>query len=341
MNTIKLNTRLMKMNTKLNDKVVSGKVVVALLTVIASISVAISPLFAAFSEKDAGTRTAQFLKLPVGARYIGMGEAGTAIADDANAMFYNVAGLARLEKKSGEGMWAPILLKDKVDGESNPGQYWIAYAMPISEQIGSAGIALQGFYAGDINETDQAATKIGTFSPYDVAVNLAYARKVADIPVGLDLKIISSKIKESATTVAVDLGAQYTKLMEGKMMLGFAVQNLGGQMKFETENSKLPILIKLGSGYKIMDNLLVAADIVFPEDNSAYLGIGSEYNHKLNEEMNLAGRLGYNSRNRKVDGFNGLTFGAGVGFKMASFDLAWMPMGDLGQTLKFSVGVKF
>lgn len=34
------------------------------------------------------------LEMPVGARQLGMGEAGAALADDAAAMYYNPAGLA-------------------------------------------------------------------------------------------------------------------------------------------------------------------------------------------------------------------------------------------------------
>jgi len=314
-----------------------GRVVVALILagVIASASAAIS--FAAFSEKAAGTRTAQFLKLPVGAKYIAMGEAATAVADDANAIYYNVAGLARVEKKSAEYMYGGLLLKDKVSGESNPGQHWIAYAMPI-EGIGSAGIAIQLLNVGDISKTDITATSKGTFAPRDLAVNFSYARKLMEIPLGLNIKIVNSKIEESATTVGFDLGAQH---MMDKLMLGFAVQNLGGKLKFETESSKLPILIKLGAGYKAMENWVAALDIVFPEDNSPVLALGTDYMHKISEEISLSGRVGYNTRNRKVDGFNGLNIGVGFWYKMAGLDIAWSPMGDLGQTIRFSVGVKF
>lgn len=309
----------------------SVKVVVSLL--ILAVVVSRSSAYAAFSDKDAGTRTAQFLKLPVGAKAIGMGEAHTAVANDANAIYYNVAGLNSLEKKSAEYMFSKYV--------EETSYHWVAFAMPISETIGSAGIGFQYFSAGSIDETDIRASKTGTFTPSDLAVNLAYARSLMEIPLGLNLKIVNSKIKESATTVAVDLGAKYDKLMEGKLNLGFAVQNLGGSLKYETESSKLPILIKLGSGYKPMENWVAALDIIFPEDNSPQFALGTDYMYKIQEDMNISGRLGYNSRGRKVDGFNGVTVGVGFGFQLVSLDYAWMPLGDLGQTHRVSVGVKF
>ncbi len=43
-----------------------------------------------------GTTAAQFLKIGVGARAIGMGGAFAATADDITAMYWNPAGLARV-----------------------------------------------------------------------------------------------------------------------------------------------------------------------------------------------------------------------------------------------------
>ena len=43
----------------------------------------------------------------------------------------------------------------------------------------------------------------------------------------MNLKIINSQIDDSASTVAVDIGAQCRQLMEGKLLLGMAIQNIG------------------------------------------------------------------------------------------------------------------
>ena len=324
MNTIK-----MKME---NKKMMNGKVVVTLLALALALP---ASLEAAFSNKDAGTRGGQFLKLPVGAKAIGMGEAATAVADDANAIFYNVAGIARLDKKSGEYMFSKYV--------ESTSYHWVGFAMPVSEKIGSVGLGFQYFSAGDIDETDIRASKVGTFSPSDLAVNLAYARHVFSDKhsLGLNLKIINSKIKESASTVAIDLGAQCEQMMDGKLLLGFAVQNLGGSLKFESESSKLPILIKLGTGYKVQENWTAAFDLIFPEDDSPNFAIGTDYKYKIQNDMSLSGRAGYNNRGARVDGFNGITIGFGFNYQIATLDYAWMPLGDLGSTHRISVGVKF
>ncbi|OGR85321.1 MAG: hypothetical protein A2901_04575 [Elusimicrobia bacterium RIFCSPLOWO2_01_FULL_54_10] len=321
-----------KMEKKMTNKM-KGKVIVALAAAfLLSFS---SAAQAAFRDKDTGTRGGQFLKLPVGAKAIGMGEAATAIADDANAIYYNVAGLAFLDKKSGEYMFSKYV--------EETSYHWVGFGMPISETVGSFGIGFQYFSAGDIDETNISAAKVGTFKPTDLAVNLAYARHLfgAENSVGVNMKIINSKIKESATAVAFDLGVQTRMFMDGKLLLGGAVQNLGGTLKYETEKTKLPIILKLGAGYKVMENWMTALDIVFPEDSSANFALGTDYKHMISDDLALSGRLGYNSRNNKVDGFNGVSIGFGATFQIASLDYAWMPLGDLGSTHRVSLGVKF
>ena len=49
-----------------------------------------------------GTFDGQFLKISVGARAAGMGNAFVAVADDASSVFWNAAGLARIEPDKSE-----------------------------------------------------------------------------------------------------------------------------------------------------------------------------------------------------------------------------------------------
>ena len=49
----------------------------------------------AYSSVDTGRTSATFLKIPIGARVIAMGESYTAIGDDPYALLGNMAGIAR------------------------------------------------------------------------------------------------------------------------------------------------------------------------------------------------------------------------------------------------------
>src|SRR5215468_8588160 len=56
------------------------------------------PVWAADVFEKVGTFDGQFLKIGIGARAAGMGGAFVAVADDPSAVFWNPAGLARLDE---------------------------------------------------------------------------------------------------------------------------------------------------------------------------------------------------------------------------------------------------
>src|SRR5579864_4100780 len=118
-----------------------------------------SPAFAAFSSNDKGTTTANFLKLGVGARAEAMGEAYSAVADDASSLYWNPSGLARIEQNSVSLMHAPYLASTYYD--------YGAYAHRWGNH--TLGTGIQYFSAGSIAETDENNASLGSFSPYDLA----------------------------------------------------------------------------------------------------------------------------------------------------------------------------
>ena len=61
---------------------------------------------AGFSKDDAGTATAQFLKLGAGAQAAGMGEAYAGVAKDDTSIYWNPAGLNNITGKSASFMHA-------------------------------------------------------------------------------------------------------------------------------------------------------------------------------------------------------------------------------------------
>ncbi|MCH7948216.1 MAG: hypothetical protein IIC66_10510 [candidate division Zixibacteria bacterium] len=52
------------------------------------------------SESRIGASGAQFLKIGVGSRYQGLGEASTAVVNDVYSMYWNPAGLSEVEQSS-------------------------------------------------------------------------------------------------------------------------------------------------------------------------------------------------------------------------------------------------
>lgn len=303
-----------------------GNIIVVILALIMN-----NPLFAMFSKDDAGTASSQFLKLGVGARAAGMGESYTAVSDDATAIYWNPAGLNRIKGRELSVMhavWFEDIFYD-----------WVSYTQEI--KCGVIGVAAQYLSYGSITGTDSTGLEGSDFTPYDMSVILSYAKKVKGISVGANLKYIGSNIDgETGSAAALDIGGMY-ELCEDKLSLGLVVQNIGTKMKYIDESESLPLNIKTGAAYKIMDNLLVVADINVPSDDEINISAGSEYSYDINKDLSLAGRAGYNTRNKDTGGTSGITAGIGIGYLKYNLDYAYAPYGDLGNTHRVSLGIKF
>jgi hypothetical protein len=282
------------------------------------------------SKNDAGTATAQFLKLGAGARAAGMGEAFTALADGANAVYWNPAGLARVEGGSLSVMHAAWFEGVTYD--------WASCARKVGK-AGTVGIGVQYLSYGSIEGTDGTGLENGSFSPNDLAVSLSYGRAFRGVALGGNVKYISSKIKNSASAFAVDLGAMYT--VNARLDLAAAVQNLGTGMKFGSEEESLPLNVKVGGAYAVRENWKATADVIAQADNELLFALGTEYGLRINETMSAAGRLGYNTRTRDTGGLNGVSVGLGFSYRGYAFDYAFVPYGDLGNTQRISLGIAF
>ncbi len=279
-----------------------------------------------------GTTGAQFLRLGAGARPVAMGNAFTAIADDANGPQYNAAGIAWAKHKEAIASYI-----DYLEGISYG---YVGYIHPLPN--GSAlGLALAYLDSGAIDQTDLAGSSIGTFSSTQNLLLLTYAKTIGSkMSWGTNLKVFRQKIEaEKANGYALDLGTIYKAWP--RLSFGVNVQNLGPGVKFVQEKDPLPLTIKAGAAYIFVeDKLTLATDAKYQpkEESKVSENVGLEY--WVNQ--NLALRVGYDTANiSDIENFNGLT--AGLGFQIAGFNLhyAWMPYGILGDTHRISVGYKW
>ena len=137
-----------------------------------------------FSFAAKGTAAAQFLELGVGGRAMSMGGACTAVADGADALYWNPAGLVRVERNAATFMHAAYLDSSFYD--------YAAYARNLGD-YGAVGLGLQYLNAGSITETDANFNSVGSFTPYDLAASLGYAHRLGGFSLGGAVKYIHSK----------------------------------------------------------------------------------------------------------------------------------------------------
>lgn len=315
------------------------------------------------SLNKTGTTAAQFLKIGVGPRAIGMGGAFTASANDINAMYWNPAGLSRMNAKEAYFNHVDWILDVKMD--------YAGFAMDVSD-LGTLGAFISVLTMDDmpVRTLQQPEGTGELFSAGSIVIGVSYARNLTDeFSIGFNAKYIGEHIwNESAKTFALDIGTQYIIPFLNEFRLGASISNFGPKMKMagrdiiqvttvgagdgnrintdlQLDEFELPLLFRIGvavDAIKSMDNrLTLAADAIHPNDNSEYVNAGFEYT--WNEIFFLRG--GYKSLFEQ-DGEQGLTFGAGINYRIfdtfkIKFDYAYQDFGRLKSVQYISLGVRF
>ncbi len=294
------------------------------------ILISVTVLSAQVFAGEPGTSGFVFLRLGNGARASGMGEAFTAVADDATSIYWNPAGMASAEGVELNVTHSEWLVDIRFEQVS-----------VVNEMFGGAvGFSFTGLYYGEMDRYGAAPTLTpdGTFAPYDLALSCGYAMDVLpNISVGAAAKVIYEKIDfESATSWALDLGITHRSMIEG-LTLAASVLNLGPEAKFVEEKFYPPFQLRGGAAYTYADDrirgrLVVAGEAVFPNDSDAKVHMGAEYTYR----RYLSVRFGYKA-NYYVQG---ATLGIGVYYKSLRFDYAYMPIEfELGDSHRFSINL--
>lgn len=282
------------------------------------------------SAGEPGSSGFTFLRLGNGARAGGMGEAFTAVADDATSIYWNPAGMAAVEEVELNLTHNEWLMGIRFEQATVVNEMW----------GGAAGLSFTGLYYGSLDRYGEfpSLTPDGTFSPYDLALSLGYARDIIpNVALGAAFKIIYSKIDfESATGYAFDLGLTHKSKIDG-LTLAAAMLNLGPQTSFVEEKFYPPFQLRLGGAYEVRrealhGGLILAADVVFPNDNDAKVHFGLEYEYQQLLMLRFGYKSGYDVQ--------GATMGAGIVWKSLRFDYAFMPIDyELGDAHRFSLTV--
>ncbi len=284
----------------------------------------------ALAASARGAETAAFLNLGVGARYLAMGGAGTALADDANSLYWNAAGLAASKRE--------FSISD-MELQQSTRLDFAAYAQPT--KLGT--FALGGAYLSQsaIDGRDATGRPTGSFSAADADLALGYGKKTDLVDVGVAGKFVQSHIGSAqATTFAMDLGA---RKRIGNVLLGAALRNLGPGIKFDTERNDLPMRLALGAAYKFERGHALTAEFTdAPRAGGADVGFGGEFQAIKNVFL----RAGYTTQTAiaggsSFDAVRGLTLGVGFRADRWTIDYAAVPMGELGSTHRFTLGARW
>jgi hypothetical protein len=312
-----------------------------------------------------GTTAAPFLNVDVGARGVGMGSAYVSTTEDATAMYWNPAGLARVKGNQAVFSHAQWI--------ADIGMSYAAVAMNLGN-IGSIGVSGQ-FETMDEMERTTILQPDGTgemFGAGSYAFGLTYARNLTDrFSIGMSAKYIHERIFHTgASGAAVDIGALFDTQFYG-MKIGMSITNYGTKMQLggrdlqtqkdpdptvsgnnenipatmKTDPYDLPLLFRVGVSVDVLkgygkSNLILAVDALHPNDDYESVNVGCEYT--FNKMVSL--RAGYKSLFNK-ESEEGLSLGAGleypIGSMKVSLDYAFHDFGILKDIQKITIGIGF
>jgi len=267
---------------------------------------------------------AAFLKIPVGPRVVGMGEAAVAYIDDASALFYNPAGLANAPTYSAllsHNQWLLDMNHEYVAG---------AYG---TEELGKFGLALDYWGSGSIQGINIRGETIPGYmvSAADWSLSLGYGRAVADFSFGLGLEFVHEQMESLSTSaVAFDVGVMYKTPLKG-LKAGVSVTDIGTRGKLYQESYGLPWQARLGARY---DYSIIGAalDLVYSETEKPGIAAGIE----CRPVELIALRVGYRTGS-DYDGFSGLRAGLGLAWHGIGVDYAFAPYGRLGYSHRIAI----
>jgi len=285
-----------------------------------------------YAEGGPGTATGSFLKIGSSARGAAMGDAYSALCEDASAVYYNPAGLNYTGNLGFTFMHA--IWFEGVSCES----LGVNLNLP---NFGKVGLGVQYLAVGSMPGADALGISTGDFFPGDLAISLSYAMNMSGYDLGVTAKYISLTVTKSASTFALDLGAIKKINISGtNAAVSFTARNIGLPVSFGSVSEGLPGSINLGIALDPLRDLTVSAEACLPWDNSLFVMAGAEY--KLDAgDFDFKIRAGYNARTAQAGELGGLTAGFGAISGDYALDYAFIPLGNLGYTHRISVSVVF
>lgn len=297
-------------------------------------------IFASFSAicvSEDGGEAGAFLKNGIGVRPISMGKAFVAIADDANAGYWNPSGLAQLNSPQVTTMYSnPMNFALGGSGIKDIGYHTVGLAYPTP--YGSVGLNLAYLSVGNIQEVkkDESGEIVfgDTFEDKEMAIILSYGASIIDeLHLGLNLKYISQQIWDNkGSGMGLDIGALYEPIYN--LTFGLALQDLiEPKIKLLEDGvtNSIPRKIRFGLSYRLLDDMiLLAADINKASNRSAKFHIGTE----VEPMKDLALRGGYTTDTGEI------TAGVGVRVSIVQLDYGFGFM-KLGSTHRISLTLDF
>jgi Uncharacterised protein family (UPF0164) len=278
-----------------------------------------------------GSTTANFLKIGVGARAAGMGGAFTAIADNPSAVYWNSAGLRRIDcpqaEFSHQSWYQDVTIEN------------LQVVFPRQKISFGAGLTYLNY--GDFQAYDVSGNPDGELSMYNLALILSAAADLTDnFSVGLSGKYIEQSfdvVKGHAFAADIGVMAGYKSIQ-----IGLAAVNLGTKITYIARKEALPSGIRLGLAVRHFDDkALISFEGHAPFAGRLSLHQGIEF--KIIDQLSARTGLIYQTGAISGDNALGWNLGVGLNYGKGRFDYSIIPSEGYGTDAihNFSISMRW
>ncbi|HEX6939345.1 MAG TPA: hypothetical protein VF158_08025 [Longimicrobiales bacterium] len=303
-----------------------------------ALAVALGGAASAASAQDPGATAAAVLRLAPAPRAAALGGAYAPLAD-ALSVFHNPARLAAAEP-------AAMLAYRMLPVEAGVGA--ASLALPLGPGTLGVGVMFLNYGEIDVVEPDpstggEIGIPIGArVGGGELAATAAYGLRIpGGIEIGAAAKLLRLQLAEAAATgAAFDFGAG-AEILDGRVMLGAAVQNLGDDIG-PGRVSPLPRTVRAGAALRLdgpsgLRTVLVAEAL---ERGGAVRPVGGiEVGYTGPGGTAVVGRVGYDGRGG-APWPESFVAGAGLTLDGLALDYAYRALGPLGAAHVFGIALR-
>ena len=233
---------------------------------LSGMSAAAQTFYDRLEELNVVTTAMPMLNIGPDARSGGMANVGVGLSPDANAIFWNPAKLAFVGKGTTYGglSYTPWLRRLVPDVEL----MFANVAAGVGER-GGIGASLRYFSLGEITFSNEQGEEQGTYRPYEMSLDVAYALKLSDhFSGGVSLRyalsdlaqgqVVGGQLTKVGQTVATDVSMFYQgdefsmpDGQRGQWVGGLTLSNIGAKIRYSESGAAdfIPTNMRGGAGF--------------------------------------------------------------------------------------------
>lgn len=266
-----------------------------------------------------------FIQPPLTARAMGLGSAFTGLSDDINAVSYNPAGLAQINKQQFSIMHIRYF--------ENIYQDHTGYIQPLGKKFGVMAVNVVFLHLDDVIQRNEFGGETNRYRNYDLASVLSCAYPLNNILIGFNTKYLTQHLGTiSNIGIGFDMGMLYRYK---DLRLGVVYQNSGKEVIFKEIGNVLQDMLRVGICYS-RDGFITTLDIKKPKDEANTYHLGVEYG-LMGQRIKLRAGSIFSHDFKEKD----FVAGGSVRLWYVDADYAYLTEEELDRHHRVSVTIKF